>query len=46
MLVLPVTLITALLSDRYQARGVLVAIVSMIAVAGYALHLGKSSLSK
>ena len=34
------TLITAFLSDHYESRGVTVATVSMISVAGFALYLG------
>jgi len=35
-----VTLISAYLSDRYESRGITVALVSLLAVVGYALYLG------
>ena len=35
-----VTLISAYLSDRYESRGITVALVSVIAVVGFALYLG------
>ena len=35
-----VTLISAYLSDRYESRGMAVALVSLLAVVGYALYLG------
>ena len=37
---LPVTLIAAFLSDRYESRGITAAIVSMLSVVGFALFLG------
>ena len=36
----PVTLISAYLSDRYESRGITVALVTVLAVAGFALYLG------
>jgi hypothetical protein len=36
----PVTLISAYLSDRYESRGIAVALVSVLAVVGFALYLG------
>ena len=41
LLASPVTLISAYLSDRYESRGKSVALVSVLAVVGYALYLGK-----
>jgi hypothetical protein len=35
-----VTLISAYLSDRYESRGITAALVSLLAVVGYALYLG------
>ena len=40
LLASPVTLISAYLSDRYEARGITVALVSVLAVVGFALFLG------
>ena len=40
LLASPVTLISAYLSDRYESRGITVALVSMLAVIGFALYLG------
>ena len=40
MLVSPVTLISAYLSDRYKSRGITVALISALAVVGFALYLG------
>ena len=39
-LVPPVTLISAYFSDRYESRGITVALVSVLAVVGFALYLG------
>lgn len=36
-----VTLITAYLSDRYKKRGIPAAILSLLAVIGYAIYLSK-----
>ena len=38
-LALPVTLISAYFSDRYESRGITVALVSVLAVVGFALYL-------
>ena len=35
-----VTLISAYLSDRHESRGITVALVSVLAVVGFALYLG------
>ena len=35
-----VTLTSAYLSDRYESRGMTVALFSLLAVVGYALYLG------
>jgi hypothetical protein len=40
LLASPVTLISAYLSDRYESRGITVALVSVLAVGGFALYLG------
>jgi MFS family permease len=40
LLASPVTIISAYLSDRYESRGITVALVSMLAVVGFALYLG------
>jgi len=37
----PVMLISAYLSDRYQSRGIAIALVATLAVAGYSIYLGK-----
>ena len=39
-----VTLTAALLSDRYAARGIVISLVSIFAVAGFALFLSKVAL--
>ena len=38
---LPVTLLAAFFSDRYESRGITAALVSMLAVIGFSLYLGK-----
>ena len=40
LLFFPVTLISAYLSDRHESRGITVALVSVLAVGGFALYLG------
>ena len=40
MLAPPVTLISGYLSDRYESRGVTIALVSVLAVIGFAIYLG------
>jgi hypothetical protein len=40
LLIPPVALLTAFLSDRYESRGITLALISLPAVAGFALYLG------
>ena len=37
----PVTLLAAFFSDRYESRGITAALISMLAVVGFSLYLGK-----
>jgi hypothetical protein len=41
-LVALVTIISAFLSDRYESRGITAALISLLAVVGFALYLGNS----
>jgi len=41
---LSVTLLVAFWADRHQSRGIPVALISLVAVAGYALNLGEHSI--
>jgi hypothetical protein len=43
-LLLSVTLLAAFLSDRYESRGITAALVTMLAVTGFSLYLGKKGL--
>ena len=45
LLIPPVTLISAYISDRYASRGIVVIFVAMFAVAGFAIFLSKVALS-
>ena len=45
LLIPPVTLISAYISDRYASRGIVVILVAMFAVAGFAIFLSKVALS-
>ena len=40
LLIPPVCLLTAFLSDRSESRGITAALVSMLAVVGFSLYLG------
>jgi hypothetical protein len=40
LLISPVTLLSAFLSDRYESRGITLALISTLGVAGFALFLG------
>jgi hypothetical protein len=40
LLILPVTLLAAFLSDRYESRGITFDLISMLSVVGFAVHLG------
>ena len=41
LLIPPVSLTSAFFSDRYASRGIVIILVSMLAVAGFALFLSK-----
>ena len=45
LLITPVTLTFAFLSDRYASRGIVIIILSMFAVAGFAIFLSDVALS-